>query len=329
MYKNFKIAALVPAYNEEKLIGKTIEGMPDFVDHIIVVDDCSKDKTSEVVEGHFHPMIVEGSQRVSTAVRTRNSRVVLIRHKKNTGLGGAIRDAVKEARELGCNIGVVMAGDNQMDPAYLPSLLDPICDMGYDLAKANRFYSSDGYTGMPKYRIFGSIALAFLTRIASGYWHLMDPQNGYVAYGPRVLENINFEKITTGYALENDILINLNILNMRMVEVPVKAVYGEEVSTMKMWKIIPSFSVFLSLGFFRRIFKKYVLRGFHPIALLMFSGSFLFFGGLSFGLVEWAHTIKTGVPATTGTVMLAALPFLMGFEMLLWSLILDIQEEPK
>jgi glycosyltransferase involved in cell wall biosynthesis len=311
MYKDKKIAALVPAYNEEKLIKKTIQSMPDFVDLIIVVNDCSQDNTAVEIRS------------------AKEKRVMLIEHHKNTGLGGAIKSAVREAKKQEVEIGVVMAGDNQMDPHYLPALLDPICEEDYDMTKANRFYSSDGYNNMPKYRVFGSIVLAFMTRVTSGYWNIMDPQNGYVAYGPKVLERLNFEKITNGYALENDILINLNILGLRIKEIPVKAVYGEEVSHMKMWKIIPQFTWFLFLGFFRRIFKKYVLRGIHPIALFFFSGTLLFMWGLGFGAIKWIESINTGVAATTGTVMLAALPLLMGFEMLLWAFVLDIQEQPK
>lgn len=311
MYKKRKISALVPAYNESRHISKVVEGMPDFVDNIIVVDDCSSDITYEKVK------------------QLSDNRVVLIRHEENTGLGGAIKTAVARANELGTDVGVVMAGDNQMDPKYLPSLLDPICDEGYDFTKQNRFYSTDGFMNMPKHRIFGSIVLAFMTRIASGYWHIVDPQNGFVAYGPRVLREVNFAKITKGYALENDILINMNVLGLRIKEVPGKIIYADEKSTMKIWKIIPYFSVFLFMGFFRRIFKKYVLRGFHPIALLFFSGSIFFWWGIIFGLLKWHQTITTQTPATTGTVMLASLPFLMGFEMLLWALILDIQEEPK
>lgn len=311
MYKNHTIAALVPAYNEELLISKVVEGMPSFVDNIIIVDDCSTDNTSRVVS------------------KIRDERVIFISHKKNTGLGGAIKSAVKKARELNTEIGVVMAGDNQMDPKYLPSLLDPICDEEYDFTKQNRFYSTEGFANMPKHRVFGSLVLAFMTRVASGYWHIIDPQNGYVAYGPRVMNELNFDRLTHGYALENDVLINLNILSMRIKEVPGKIIYGEEKSTMKLWKIIPSFSIFLFFGFFRRIFKKYVLRGFHPIAIFMFFGSILLLFGLLFGLFQWHNSKTSGIPATTGTVMLSALPLLMGFEMLLWSIVLDIQEEPK
>jgi len=311
LYKQKFIAALVPAYNEEKLVSRVIEGMPAFIDHIIIVDDSSQDETAKIVEN------------------SKDKRVIFIKHAQNTGLGGAIKSAVAKAREMKVDIGVVMAGDNQMDPIYLPSLLDPICEDGYDFTKLNRFYSSEGFANMPKHRVFGSLALALLTRVASGYWHLIDPQNGYVAYGPRVLNELNFEGLNQGYALENDVLINLNILGMRIKEIPGKIIYADEKSTMNLWKIIPSFTVFLFGGFFRRIFKKYVLRGFHPIAIFMVFGSILFFGGLAFGLYHWHLSTITGVAATTGTVMLSVMPVLMGFEMLLWSLILDIQEEPK
>ncbi len=311
MYKGKKVMITTPAYNEARHIDKVIKGLPQYIDKIIIVDDVSTDNTEEIIKKNM------------------TEQVVCLKNKKNIGTGGTVTRAVNKAKELGADITVTMAGDNQMDPKYLPDLLDPICDEGYDYTKGNRFYSKEGLKGMPKYRVWGSILLTFMTRLASGYWRMFDAQNGYYAIGPKALRSIDFNSLTKGFPYENDLLINLNILSMRIKDVSIPARYGDETSYMKMWKIIPSFTVFLIKGFFRRLYRKYILRGIHPVALFFFSGLILFTWGLTFGILVWRNSVLTGTPATTGTVMLSALPFLMGFELLLWALVLDIQEEPK
>ncbi len=311
MYKGKKVIVVTPAYNEEKHIDKVIKGIPDFVDKIIIVDDASTDKTAEVIKNNM------------------TDKVIYIKHEKNQGCGGSVTTAVNKARELGADITVTMAGDNQMDPKYLPDLLNPICEEGYDYTKGNRFFSKEGLKGMPKYRVWGSIVLTFMTRLASGYWRMFDAQNGYYAIGPSALKEIDFDSLTQGWPYENDLLINLNILGMKIKDIPIPAVYGDEVSHMRMWKIIPNLSTFLFLGLFRRLYRKYVLRGIHPVALFFSSGLILLLWGIGFGVLAWHRSAVTGIPATTGTVMLAAIPFLMGFEMMLWSLVLDIQEDPS
>ena len=168
-----------------------------------------------------------------------------------------------------------------------------------------------------------------MTRAASGYWRIIDPQNGYVAMGPRALKELDFDSLADGFMFENDLLINLNILNLRVKDIPIPSVYGAEVSSMKLFKIIPTFTIFLTKGFFRRLFYKYIVRGFHPVALFLLFGFLLFGWGFVFGILTWIHTLRSHVPATTGTVMLSVLPFLTGFQLLLWAFVLDIQEEPK
>jgi glycosyltransferase involved in cell wall biosynthesis len=311
MYKGKKVFVVTPSYNEAKHIDKVINGLPDYIDKIVIVDDCSTDNTAEIIEAQ------------------KSSKIIYVKNTKNLGCGASVTKAINIAIEKGAQITVTMAGDNQMDPKYLPSLLDPICDEQFDYTKGNRFYSKEGLEGMPKHRIFGSIILSFMTKIASGYWKIFDSQNGYYAIGPKALETINFNDLTTGFPLENDLLINLNINNLRVTDVSIPAVYGDEVSHMKIWKIIPSFTIFLVKGFFKRITYKYLLRGIHPIFLFLFFGSLLFVWGFFFGIFTWINSVKNIMPATTGTVMLAVLPLLMGFELLLWALVLDIQEEPK
>jgi glycosyltransferase involved in cell wall biosynthesis len=309
MYKGLRVAAVVPAYNESLLIGKTITTMPDFVDHVIVIDDLSTDDTARRAEA------------------VGDLRLTLIRHTVNTGVGGAVLDGHRQALDLGADVSVVMAGDAQMDPAFLPDLLDPIADEGVEFTKANRFYSRSSYAGMPRYRFLGSIVLSFMTKLASGYWHLFDPQNGYTAISRSALERIDLDRIALGYQFENDILIHLNIADVWARDVAVPAVYGAEVSTMRMSRVIPAIGGLLVRGFWRRILLKYVLYSFSPVALFLFAGLGLTAFGAGFGLWAFAAAM-TGTVPTAATVMASAAPLLTGIHFLVNALMLDIQESP-
>ncbi|NUS73354.1 MAG: glycosyltransferase family 2 protein [Corynebacteriales bacterium] len=309
MYKGMRVAAVVPAHNEEKLIAKTITTMPELIDIIVVVDDLSTDETAK------------------RAVETGDPRLVLLQHEVNTGVGGSILDGHREALKMGADVNVVMAGDAQMDPQYLPALLDPIAEKGYGFTKANRFFSRTGLKGMPASRVFGSIMLSFATKLASGYWHLFDPQNGYTAVTKESLSRIDLDRIALGYSFENDLLIWLNIANVRAKDVPVPAVYGEEVSGMKMHKVIPQISSLLIKGFWRRIFRKHVLMSFSPIALMLFMGLFLATVGTAVGVWVIANTIGEPV-ASPASVLLAVGPLLVGVNMLVQALAMDMQESP-
>jgi glycosyltransferase involved in cell wall biosynthesis len=309
VYENHRIAAVVPAYNEEKLIATVIETMPDYVDMIIVIDDKSADRTSEVARATGDP------------------RLTVIRHEVNTGVGGAIVTGHRAALDAGADINVVMAGDAQMDPSYLPGLLDPIVHEGYGFAKANRFYSTGSYHGMPAYRIFGNIALSFLTKFASGYWHIFDPQNGYTATRRDVLQRLPLEQLAKRYSFENDVLINLNILRVPATDVPIPAVYGNEVSSIKLSRVGPEISNLLIRGLWRRFLWKYVVHSFSPVALFAIGGLLLTLFGTAVGI--WTIIETIGPPAATaGSVILAVAPWLLGMQMLMYALLLDIQESP-
>ena len=309
MYEGRVIAAVVPAHNEAAHILDVIDGLPDVVDHIVIVDDKSTDDTAALAES------------------SRDPRVRVIRHEQNTGVGGAIISGHKLALELGSDIDVIFAGDDQMDPTYLPALLDPIVHEGYGFTKANRFYSSTSYQGMPTYRVFGNVVLSLANKAASGYWNLFDPQNGYTATSAEVLRRLDLDSISQGYEFENDYLLNLNILNVRAKDIPIPARYGAEVSGMKMRKVIPAICGMLFAGFFRRVLRKYVVGSFSPIALFLFSGLLLWLFSALFGAWTIYETIGPGA-ATTGTVLLAVVPFLMGFQLILTALTLDIQASP-
>lgn len=310
MYKGAVVAAVVPAYQEERMIGRVIETMPPYVDHIVIVDDCSPDDTSGAVR------------------RVGDPRVTLIRHESNQGVGGAIITGHRAALDRGSDVNVIMAGDAQMDPQYLPQLLDKVTSEGYGFAKANRFYSPESFVGMPGHRVFGNIVLSFMTKLASGYWNIFDPQNGYTVIRSEVLRRLPLDRVAKRYSFENDLLMHLNILEVPAVDVPIPAVYGEEVSSIKLRRVIPELVHRLTAGFWTRIWYRYVLWSFSPIALLLFLGLILFVFGI--GVSIWmAFQIAGAAIATAATVMLAALPLMLGTQMLLSALQLDIQATPS
>lgn len=310
VFEGARIAAVVPAYNEAGMITTVIDTMPEFVDHIIVVDDCSKDGTSEVVEASTDP------------------RVVLVRHETNLGVGGAIITGHRRAMEAGADVNVVMAGDAQMDPDYLPALLERVTTQGYGFAKANRFFAPESFHGMPRHRVVGNIVLSFMTKFASGYWHLFDPQNGYTAIRTDVLRRLDLDRIAPRYSFENDLLIRLNILQVPAVDVPIPAVYGNEVSSIRLRRVVPELLGLLTAGFWRRVWYRYVLWSFSPIALLLVLGLVLF--GFGLGVAIWVcFQVAASTMATAATVMLAALPLMIGTQMLIGALQLDIQASPS
>lgn len=300
----------MPAYNEAAHVGDVVRTMPEFVDDIVVVDDCSSDGTSEA------------------ALAPNDPRLTLIRHDPNQGLGGSLVDAHKKALELGGDIMVVMAGDGQMDPAYLPDLLRPILEDGYDFTKGNRFFGLGSYAGMPGHRVFGNVALTFMTKVATGYWDMFDPQNGYTATTRHASERIDWDRIVRDYSFENDVLAELGIMRARIRDVDIPAVYGEEISGIKLRKVIPSLVRTLWKAFWRRFWLLYVVRSFSPVALFLFTGSLMLLWSLVYGV--WVIVATWGPPvASTGTVMLAVLPFLLGFQLTLAAFVLDIMNTPK
>jgi len=257
MYKDKIISVVIPAYNEEKLIEKTIESVPDFVDKIVVTNDVSKDKTREIVE----------------EVMKINSKVILINHKTNQGVGGSIASGYKWSRDNEIDIAVVMAGDAQMDPSDMPPLLKAIIEDGADYAKGNRLLSGDIRKKMPSNRYRISQFLSLLTKIASGYWQIIDPQCGYTAINKKALHSIDWDKMYKQYGQPNDLLIRLNVENMKVKDVPIKPVYNVgEKSGINMTKLFFTLQWVLYSGFLWRLKEKICRKGFSS------SGIFLWFG---------------------------------------------------
>ena len=310
MYKGYSVTTVVPAHNEAQHVCRVAQTMPAFVDHIIVVDDCSQDGTAEA------------------ALTCGDVRLILRRTPFNQGVGGAVVLGYRVAVELGSDIVVKMDGDGQMPPEYLPQLLDAIVDQGYDYAKGNRFLAGD-LKQMPRRRLFGNIVLTFLTKLASGYWHIFDPQNGYTAIKGDVLRTLDLDTIHKRFFFENDMLVHLNLLNFRVKDVAIPARYGGELSDISLIGTGLTFPLMLLRRYFRRIYHKYVLRDFSPIALFLFLGTVLFSWGGLFGLYIWIKSYFTQHATSTGTIMLALLPLILGFQLLLQAFVMDIEETPK
>ena len=250
MYENHTLCAVVPAHNEETQIARVIETMSDFVDRIVVVDDRSSDRTREVVREYADA----------------SDRVVLIRHEENQGVGGAIASGYKYARDHDFDLAVVMAGDGQMDPADLPALLDPVVHEGVDYSKGNRLITGEAYRKIPKVRYFGNAFLSLLTKIASGYWHIADSQSGYTVINKKALRLIDWDRMYKRYGQPNDLLVRLNVFNLRVRDVPTEPVYNiGERSGIRIRKVVFTIGWLLIKMFFWRMKEKYIIRDFHPL----------------------------------------------------------------
>jgi len=261
MYEEHTIAVVVPAYNEEKLISRVIETMPEYVDQIVVIDDNSQDGTVEVVKKLTDQM---------------ESELHLIEHEKNKGVGGAIASGYKYSRNHEFDVTIVMAGDAQMNPDDLPLLIDPIIQDKADYTKGNRLFTGDAWKQIPKIRYLGNSAMSMLTKIASGYWHVADSQSGYTAINLKALKTIDWGEMYERYGQPNDLLVRLNIHNFRVKDVPVTPVYniGED-SGVRPIRMIPRLSWLLFKLFMYRMLQKYVIRDFHPLVFFYLLAFFL------------------------------------------------------
>ncbi|MDR0356447.1 MAG: glycosyltransferase family 2 protein [Deltaproteobacteria bacterium] len=307
MYKNKTLAAVVPAYNEEKLLSRVVLTMPDFVDHIVVIDDQSSDGTAAEAE----------------RLAKSDSRVVLLSHKVNQGVGGAIATGYKWARDNDVDMAVVMAGDGQMDPADLPNLCDPVAEDGVDYAKGNRLVYEESYHLIPKVRFFGNAALSFLTKVASGYWHIADSQTGYTVISLRALKAIDWDKMYKRYGQPNDILVRLNVEEMRVRDVPIKPVYNiGETSGFKPRQVLWPISRLLLTMYAWRMWKKYVIRDAHPLFLFILMGLGLFAIGFLFFLrLIYLWIDQSQMPEITLIIMLFS--FTLGLQSFLLGLWMD------
>ena len=282
------------------------------VETIFAVDDCCPEGSGDLIMD-----------------QVRDPRVTVLRHQVNQGVGGAVITGYKAALAAGMDIMVKIDGDGQMDPALLPRFVAPLLAGDADYAKGNRFFSVSEVRRMPAIRLFGNACLSFMTKLSSGYWSIFDPTNGYTAIHRRALELIDHRTLSRRYFFETDMLIRLGEARAVVVDIPMRPVYEDEVSGLRIGKVLGEFLGKHIRATLRRIVYSYFLRDFNIASINLLIGlGFLLFG-VMFGISEWIQSVRTGQPATTGTVFLAALPIIMGSQMLLFFLGYDTNAEPK
>ena len=307
MLEGKSVGVVVPAHDEEALIAETLGGIPGFVDRVVVVDDGSADGTAERARAFGDP------------------RIELIVHERNQGVGAAIVTGYRRALEHGVDVVCVMAADNQMDPADLATLVQPVARGELDYAKANRLFTGQAWELIPRARYLGNAVLSMLTKIASGYWHVADSQSGYTAIGRPMLAQLDLDRVYTGYGFPNDFLVHLNVWNARVRDFPSRPVYGVgERSGIRYHRVVPRISWLLLRGFFWRLREKYVIRDFHPLVFFYAFGFLATLVGLVLGFVELGFRLA-GNQVSVGTVVLIALLLISGSQLTLFAMWFDME----
>ena len=302
-----RVAVVVPAFDEEHLVGETIRGIPEFVDRIYVVDDGSQDRTA------------------AAAIDLGESRVQLIRHERNSGVGAAIATGYRQALAEEADVTCVMAADNQMDPDELEGLVEPVARGEVEYAKANRLVSGEAWKVIPHTRYLGNAVLSLLTKIASGYWHVADSQAGYTAVSLETLRRLDLDALYPRYGFPNDLLVHLNVQNARVRDVPSRPIYdvGEQ-SGIKLRSVVPRISWLLFKGFWWRMGQKYVIRDFHPLVFFYAFGALMLGVGLLLGLLELVLRLA-GNAITPASIVLVAVLLIAGLQMTLFAMWFDME----
>ena len=306
-----KIAVVIPTYKARNHILDVINEVGPEVTRIYVVDDCCPDSSGDFV-----------------AENCKDNRVSVIRHTENQGVGGAVMTGYEAAIEDGMSILVKIDSDGQMDPALIMDFVAPIANGEADYTKGNRFFDLEKVRSMPKVRLFGNAVLSLMCKLSSGYWSLFDPTNGYTAIHADVARHLPFNKISRRYFFETDILFRLNTLRAVVVDVPMDAKYGDEVSNLKISNIIWEFFGKHVRNFSKRIFYNYYLRDMSLASIELPVGLILFIFGSIHGCYHWMHSVQAGISTPVGTVMVAAMPILMGLQLILAFLSYDISSVP-
>jgi glycosyltransferase involved in cell wall biosynthesis len=305
------VGVVVPAYNEERQIDKVLETMPKYVDHIIVVDDGSTDATSERLR--------EWQGRMG-------QRLTVITQPKNQGVGKAVSAGYRSSIELGIDVIALMAGDGQTDPDDLALIIEPVISGKADYSKGNRLFTGEAWRKTPTVRYLGNAFLSMLTKIASGYWHVADSQSGFTAISRRAVMALDLDRLYPSYGYPNDLLIQLNVRNFRVADVPTHPRYGVgERSSMNVGLVIPRVSFLLWRGFINRLFVKYVIQDFHPLVFFYFFGGLFLVVGTVVGVVYSALRIISGDAIPTATIVLVAILINSGIQFLLFAMWFDME----
>lgn len=306
------IAVVIPCYKVCDHILTLLKQIPDFIDRIYVVDDACPDQSGQFVLDH-----------------QADPRVEVIVHDHNQGVGGAVMTGYQAAMRDHMMIVVKVDGDGQMDPALIPDFVEPILMGEADYTKGNRFYDLEDVQAMPRIRLLGNAGLSLLNKLSSGYWHLFDPTNGYTAIHVDVLRRLPFAKISQRYFFETDMLFRLNTLRAVVHDVPMTAHYGDEVSHLNIRKIFGEFLIKHLRNLGKRIFYNYYLRDVSLASIELPVGLGLLLFGACFGSAHWYHSVSTGQATPTGTVMLAALPIIVGVQFIMAFIGHDVASVPQ
>jgi dolichol-phosphate mannosyltransferase len=304
------VAIVIPCYRVESHIADVIQSIPPRYQMIVCVDDASPDATAAAIEALNDP------------------RVTLVRHPKNRGVGGAMKTGYTEALRRGAGICVKMDGDGQMSAEDLDDLVAPLLAGDAEYAKGNRFVDLKALRSMPGTRLFGNAFLSFASKLACGYWNMLDVNNGYTAVTSGLLRRMDFAMVNERYFFETSVLIELNILRAAVADVEMPARYGDEHSSLRISRVATTFPPLLMRGLLRRFYWRYLIEDFGVVSICVLMGLPLLFFGAVYGIWNWADTIRTGIPATAGTVFVAALPIILGTQLLLAAVLLDVISSP-
>jgi glycosyltransferase involved in cell wall biosynthesis len=307
MLEGKRVAVVVPAFDEERLVGETLAGIPDFVDRVFVVDDASRDETAAQAQAVGDP------------------RIEVLRHASNAGVGTAVVTGYRRALEDEVDVTCVMNADNQMDPAELRALVEPVARGEVDYAKANRLVSGEAWTVIPRTRYLGNAVLSLLTKISSGYWHVADSQAGYTALSLDALRRLDLGRLYPRYGFPNDMLVHLNVQNARVRDVASRPIYGiGEQSGIKLRSVVPRISWLLFKAFWWRMGQKYVIRDFHPLVFFYSFGLLMLTAGFLLGLEQLILRIA-GNAITPGSGVLVAVLLIAGLQMTLFAMWFDME----
>ncbi|MEY4321424.1 MAG: hypothetical protein RL167_152 [Actinomycetota bacterium] len=307
-----KIAVVIPAYKVSNHILEVVAEIGKNIDLIYVVDDACPEQSGKLV-----------------STKVKDKRVRVLTHKVNQGVGGAVLTGYKAALEDGAEVIVKVDGDGQMDPALIDDLVQPILSGKADYTKGNRFDSITGLRQMPGIRIFGNGALSLMTKISTGYWNVTDPTNGFTAIHRDVLKNITFGMLSKRFFFESDLLFRLSLAKAVVWDVPMESRYGTEKSNLKISRALFEFTFKHGINFHKRLFYNYYLRDMSAASIELPVGILLSWFGLIFGIVKYAESLQTGQAATAGTVMLSAVPLILGIQLVLAFISHDIASVPK
>jgi hypothetical protein len=313
-FSNHKIAIIIPYYNASKQITRVVSKIPDYIHSVVIVDDCGKEPLPE--------------KEIAT-ILSNKIEFISLKNEINLGVGGATKKGFEYALENKFDIVIKVDADDQMDLNYLPDLLNPLIEDKSVIAKGNRFKDLKALKAMPFVRKFGNLGISFLTKAATGYWHNFDPTNGFLAIKTNVLKEVDFSKIHNRYFFETSLLAEFYFQNAKIIDIPMPAIYGDEQSNMNVFKMLFIFSKNLTVTFFKRIIKRYFLYDFNIGSVYLLIGIPLFLFGIIFGIQTWIIHSSNNTFTPTGTIMIITLSLILGFQLLLQAIQVDISNAPE